>query len=80
MADKDTKMLTVSQAAHVLGVHPNTLRKWDRLGQLKSGRLPSGHRRYPAAEIERIKSEIESGQFVPEAPLVTRRPTAADAE
>ncbi len=37
------RMLTVSEVAHMLHVHPNTIRLWSKLGVLKSCRI--GQRR-----------------------------------
>ena len=40
---KDTepsgRMLTVSEVAHLLHVHPNTVRLWSKIGVLKSYRI-----------------------------------------
>jgi len=33
------QMLTVNQVAHLLNVHPGTVRRWEKRGQLKSYRL-----------------------------------------
>ncbi len=33
------KMLTVNEVAHLLNVHPVTVRRWEKKGQLKSYRL-----------------------------------------
>jgi predicted site-specific integrase-resolvase len=48
------EMLTISQAAKKIGVHPNRLREWEKQGLIKPVRLPSNQRRYPIEEIERI--------------------------
>lgn len=48
------ELLSIGEAARRLGVHPNRLRAWERQGLLKPVRLPSGHRRYRAGDIERI--------------------------
>lgn len=50
------KILSISEAAKKLGVHPNRLREWEKKGLIQPIRLPSGHRRYPAEEIDRILS------------------------
>lgn len=33
------RMLTVDEVAHLLQVHPSTVRRWEKQGQLKSYRL-----------------------------------------
>ena len=35
------RMLTVSEVAYLLRVHPSTVRRWEKQGQLKSYRLGS---------------------------------------
>lgn len=47
-------MLTVPEAAERLDVHPATLRRWIADGNVAIITLPSGRRRVPAAEIDRI--------------------------
>ncbi len=49
------ELLTISQAAGILGVHPDTLRNWDAKGILKPVRLgPRQDRRYAKDLIIRI--------------------------
>ena len=46
-------MLTVTEAAHVLHVHPNTVRTWSDSGLLKSYRIGSRRdRRYKLEDID----------------------------
>ncbi len=33
------RMLTVNEVAHLLNVHPGTVRRWEKKGQLRSYRL-----------------------------------------
>jgi excisionase family DNA binding protein len=47
------QMLTVNEVAHLLHVHPNTIRLWSKLGTLKSYRI--GKRRdyrFNLADVE----------------------------
>ena len=46
------KLLRPQEVAAMLGVHPQTLRMWDRRGRLKPIRLPSGQRRYRMSDLE----------------------------
>jgi len=49
--------LTIREAADLLNVHPETLRRWDRGGRLKPSRTPTGHRRYRRADLEALLAE-----------------------
>src|SRR5438067_13314791 len=44
----------IGDAARTLGVSPDTLRRWERKGQLRTVRDRANRRRVPAAEIERL--------------------------
>jgi excisionase family DNA binding protein len=49
------RFIGIGETAKMLQVHPNTLRKWDEKGVLKSVRLKAGlHRRYRKSDIEKI--------------------------
>ena len=37
-----------------VGVHPNTLRKWDKQGKIRVVRTVGGRRRMPESEVERL--------------------------
>jgi len=42
-----------AEAAKMLGVHPSTLRRWDKTGILRpSIRTPTGERRYTEEDLE----------------------------
>ncbi len=57
------RLLTVSEAARRIGVHPNTLRTWADKGIVRHVKLPSGYRRFPVAEVERVRQEMGYGAF-----------------
>ncbi|HAP37798.1 hypothetical protein A2574_00620 [Candidatus Shapirobacteria bacterium RIFOXYD1_FULL_38_32] len=47
------KLLTIRQAAEVLNVHIETLRRWDKSGKLKAIKINKrGDRRYKPEDIE----------------------------
>lgn len=48
------ELLSIGEEAKRLGVHPNRLRAWEKQGLIRPVRLPSGQRRYPIDEINRI--------------------------
>ena len=44
--------ITPGKACEMLGVHPNTLRRWADTGKLPHIRLPGGERRYLLSDIK----------------------------
>ena len=46
---------TASEAARALGISLDTLRRWDRIGRIRTERDSANRRVVPAAEIERLK-------------------------
>jgi len=57
----DKKLLTIRQAAKELGVSPDTLRRWDRAGKLKSTRHPmNNYRLYNIENIQKLKKKLFS--------------------
>lgn len=50
-----SKLLTIRQAAEILNVHVETLRRWDKAGKLKATRINDrGDRRYKPEDLEQI--------------------------
>lgn len=43
--------IKVTEAAGMLGIHPDTLRRWDEIGQLVPTRSPAGTRLYLRSQI-----------------------------
>lgn len=54
------KLLTISQAAAILGIHADTLRRWSDRGVVPTVRLPSGYRRFRPGEIAALRTSMES--------------------
>jgi MerR family transcriptional regulator, light-induced transcriptional regulator len=53
--------MTIGQLAERTGVQTGTLRMWEaRHGFPQAKRLPSGHRRYPAGEVERVLEVVRA--------------------
>jgi molybdopterin-binding protein len=48
------KELTIGEAAKRLGVSPDTLRRWDRAGTLRTTRDARNRRLVPVEEVERL--------------------------
>ncbi len=54
--------LTVTKAARLLGVHPNTVRAWSDAGRLRFYRInPRGDRRYRLGDLQRFLAAAEQG-------------------
>ena len=47
----DAKVLIISIAARLAGMHPQTLRQYDRMGLVQPGRTPGGGRRYSERDV-----------------------------
>jgi putative resolvase len=47
-------MYSIEEASSILGVHPNTLRRWERIGKISPYKTEGGHRRYSPNELLRI--------------------------
>jgi DNA (cytosine-5)-methyltransferase 1 len=63
-----TDYVQIKEAAAMLGVAPNTLRNWERLGKITVYRHPmNGYRLYKKVDIQRLLAAIES----PEHPTST---------
>jgi molybdopterin-binding protein len=45
----------IGEAAKMLGVSTDTLRRWDRSGRIRTSRDSRNRRRVPVAEIERLR-------------------------
>jgi len=53
--DELPKLLTIRQAAEVLNVHVETLRRWDKSGKLKAIIINErGDRRYKPEDLEKL--------------------------
>ncbi len=51
----DDEFFFISVAARMLGMHPQTLRKYERLGLIQPGRTIGSMRVYSRDELERLK-------------------------
>ncbi len=50
---------SAGEAARLLGISLDTLRRWDRQGRLHTERDPANRRLVPASEIERLRGGAE---------------------
>jgi len=52
---EDAPVFVISVAAQLAGMHPQTLRQYDRLGLVNPGRTPAGGRRYSARDVALLR-------------------------
>ena len=58
---KLNEYLTVGEAAQILGVSKDTLRRWDRAGKLEARRHPiTGYRLYLRRELEALLGQLQT--------------------
>jgi excisionase family DNA binding protein len=69
MNTDDTRLLSIGEACQVLGITPQTLRRWEREGKIQCVRTDGGQRRIPKEEAARIigcpPEEIEPPLKIP---------------
>ncbi|MEW1962602.1 MerR family transcriptional regulator [Microbacterium sp. NPDC077644] len=53
--DEDAPVFAIAVAAELAGMHPQTLRQYDRIGLVVPGRTRGGSRRYSAHNIEQLR-------------------------
>lgn len=44
--------MRITEAAAYLGVHPDTLRRWEKAGKIRVYRTPGGERRFERADLD----------------------------
>ncbi|MSZ77757.1 MAG: helix-turn-helix domain-containing protein [Actinobacteria bacterium] len=52
----DDDLIPIGEAARILGVTVETVRRWNRAGQIEAGRTVGGQRRFRRSEVERVKA------------------------
>lgn len=53
--DEDAPILAIAAAAELAGMHPQTLRQYDRIGLVVPGRTAGGSRRYSLRDIRQLR-------------------------
>lgn len=67
MKTKDDEFLRVKEAAKLLGVAPNTLRKWGGAGKIPEYRHPANNfRLYKRSELEAFIARIDRSRTGPQ--------------
>jgi MerR family transcriptional regulator/heat shock protein HspR len=59
MPGPDVPVYVISVAAELTGLHPQTLRTYDRIGLVRPGRTGGGGRRYSWRDIELLREVAE---------------------
>ena len=59
---EDTPVYVISVAAQLSGLHPQTLRQYDRLGLVSPDRTPGRGRRYSARDIQLLRQVQQLSQ------------------
>lgn len=59
MSDRDRTVYVISVAAELAGMHPQTLRIYERRGLIQPARTRGGDRRYSEADIARLRRIAE---------------------
>ncbi|HZU05589.1 MAG TPA: MerR family DNA-binding transcriptional regulator [Chloroflexota bacterium] len=59
----DHHWLPIGRAAALLGVSPATLRLWTAAGKVPAKVTPGGHRRYAAADLQRLLAQREGAAW-----------------
>ncbi|HWI30857.1 MAG TPA: MerR family transcriptional regulator [Microbacterium sp.] len=52
---EDSPLFAIAVAAEIAGMHPQTLRQYDRLGLVVPGRTQGGSRRYSMRHVEQLR-------------------------
>ncbi|MDX2377965.1 MerR family transcriptional regulator [Microbacterium sp. LRZ72] len=53
--DEDAPIFAIAAAAELTGMHPQTLRQYDRLGLVVPARTQGGSRRYSAHHVQQLR-------------------------
>lgn len=54
------QLISIGKAASLLGVHPDTLRNWEKSGKVQVYRTPGNHRRYSLDELKDLLSGLSN--------------------
>jgi DNA-binding transcriptional MerR regulator len=66
MKTKDDEYLRVKQAAAMLGIAPNTMRKWGATGKIPEFRHPANtYRLYRRSDLEKMIAQVEKSRIKP---------------
>lgn len=70
--DSDTPVFAIAVAAQLAGMHPQTLRQYDRIGLVVPGRTSGGSRRYSTRNIEQLREVAQLSSEGMSLPAIAR--------
>jgi DNA (cytosine-5)-methyltransferase 1 len=66
MKTKNDEYLRVKQAAAMMGIAPNTMRKWGATGKIPEYRHPANtYRLYKRSDLEKMIAQVEQSRTTP---------------
>jgi len=68
----DTPVFAIAVAAELAGMHPQTLRQYDRIGLVVPGRTTGGSRRYSTRNIEQLREVAQLSSEGMSLPAIAR--------
>ncbi|MBN7794157.1 heat shock protein transcriptional repressor HspR [Microbacterium esteraromaticum] len=70
--DADAPVFAIAVAAELAGMHPQTLRQYDRIGLVVPGRTRGGSRRYSMRNIEQLREVAQLSSEGMSLPAIAR--------
>lgn len=70
--DVDSPVFAIAVAAELAGMHPQTLRQYDRIGLVVPGRTRGGSRRYSMRDIEQLREVAQLSSEGMSLPAIAR--------
>lgn len=70
--DVDSPVFAIAVAAELAGMHPQTLRQYDRIGLVVPGRTRGGSRRYSMHDIEQLREVAQLSSEGMSLPAIAR--------
>ena len=70
--DEEEPIFAIAVAAELAGMHPQTLRQYDRIGLVVPGRTSGGSRRYSPRNIEQLREVAQLSSEGVSLPAIAR--------
>jgi len=70
--DEDAPLFAIAMAADLAGMHPQTLRQYDRIGLVVPGRTSGGSRRYSVRDVARLREVARMSSDGVSLPAIAR--------